>query len=170
MSNDYNIAYIQEKTEKLDAHTDHLIELKQRIQVVYEFSLKKSQDSLMRFTDSLDFYINWLVKIKENTISQINAAITENSLRINNLFQEIGLILDKVSRAKAELGILIQENYEEINQILPIYIPIIEEDSNFQVFYYMENTEWTKHLCPLVNVENKSLGIVNENNKNHEFK
>ena len=114
MSNDYNIAYIQEKTEKLDAHTDHLIELKQRIQVVYEFSLKKSQDSLMRFTDSLDFYINWLVKIKENTISQINAAITENSLRINNLFQEIGLILDKVSRAKAELGILIQENYEEI--------------------------------------------------------
>ena len=158
-SNDANILYITQFTEKLEGFSSRLMNLQEKIFTVYNSVQIQNQASLTRFEGFLDFCINWLISMKFQTIKNVESAINSNIIERNNLEQVVHTLSDKISIALRELQGLNIESFKEVEAELMDFIPSVEKNMHFALHSYIEQGNWVNLLCPLVNMDCTSVGV-----------
>ena len=169
-SNDANILYIKQLTEKLEGFFDILTDLQGKISSVYNYAQIQNQVSLTRFEEFMDFCIDWLVSMKFHTIKNVESAINRNTIEKNNFAQKMHLLFDKISMARKELRRLNIEPFKEVEGELVEFIPSIEKNMNFSLHSYTERVNWINLLCPLVNMDCTKVGVLTQSEKNEKYR
>jgi hypothetical protein len=168
LSNNGASIFTNPNSDQLQSSYTLLYEFKEKVHQIYTKSLTKNQITLKRYTESLDFYVKWLISMKDQAISHIQTAIKENFLHKSIIIKEIDKIIDNISAIQHQTH---NNDYEiDIETEIKENVLAIENNSKFFTYSFIENGSWMNQLCPLAKIESKFISLGYADNKHRNFR
>ena len=100
---DSNISFLEEQLGKIDGLTSILNEIQEEVLLSHEIIHEKNSQSLLNFSENIDFCITCMLSLKEKTCETSENTQNLNFLKKEKLLSKIRGLYDKFNESRAQV-------------------------------------------------------------------